>query len=118
MYGGIISGNAAKGKGGAVHIGADSIFNMAGGTITGNTAGTGAVYVIGTLKLSGNARIEGNTGGDIYLDTGSMICDALNYDYVGKEPEDVLYEKFKEGEGNKIRLKIKGMIQVFGNKQQ
>ena len=77
MYGGIISGNAAKGKGGAVHIGADSIFNMAGGTITGNTAGTGAVYVIGTLKLSGNARIEGNTGGDIYLDTGSMTCDAL-----------------------------------------
>lgn len=50
--------------------------------------------------------------------TASMICDALKYDYVGKDPEDVLYEKFKEGHGNEIRLKIKGMIQVFGNKQQ
>lgn len=50
--------------------------------------------------------------------TPSMICDALKYDYVGKDPEEVLYEKFQEGHGNEIRLKIKGMIQVFGNKQQ
>ena len=82
MYGGIITGNTAQGKGGAVYVGAQATFNMEGGTITGNTGGTGTVYVVGTLKLSGPARIEGNSGGEIYIESGSVKVGTIETDAI------------------------------------
>ena len=86
IYGGTISGGKAtatstgSGLGGNIHI-IKGKLNIDGGTITGGsakgtaTAGepagiTGGVYVAynaGTFTLTGNAKIYGNSGSDIWL---------------------------------------------------
>ena len=62
----LISENSAKQKGGALVIGNGSSFEMTGGTISKNWSdasgsgaltGGGAVFLYGTLKMSGNANI-------------------------------------------------------------
>lgn len=62
----LISENSAKLKGGALVIGNGSSFEMTGGTISKNWSdasgsgaltGGGAVFLYGTLKMSGNANI-------------------------------------------------------------
>jgi hypothetical protein len=70
MTGGEISGNTAPDRGGGVYINdSAAIFNMSGGSITGNNNtgsgyGGGGVYMNGgDFTMSGTARIAGNTAG-------------------------------------------------------
>ncbi|MCL2807723.1 MAG: putative Ig domain-containing protein [Coriobacteriia bacterium] len=76
MTGGTISGNytapsSAGGAGGGVYIARSGSLSMSGGTITRNGANGGVpfiifegggIYSLGTLSLSGTARIENNKG--------------------------------------------------------
>lgn len=41
------------------------------------------------------------------------ICDELHYDYTGKDPKDVLYEKFRSGYGQDIINKVKGLKKQY-----
>ena len=84
----IIKDNKAK-QGGGIYIGQNAEFLMTGGTIENNIgqgdshgkAHGGAVYVYGTFKMSGSAKIvpsaapNENTLGknDVYLTTGKVI---------------------------------------------
>ena len=94
MYGGTISGNTSM-SGPAVYGVLGSLFNMSGGTISENTSidnTTGAVHMRGsftmsggsitqntkggvaidsdgTIKVSGNSSVTGNTGSNVYLGT-------------------------------------------------
>lgn len=68
MYGGEISDNTAINGttykvGGAVYLGAGCLFEMTGGTISGNKgSGGGAIYAVGTNTVTlKNATITGNT---------------------------------------------------------
>ena len=80
MSGGEISGNTTenKGSGGGVFVNRGT-FTMSGGTITNNTAdntvgGVGLnTYTNTQLILSGDARITGNTGSNVYLDQSQRI---------------------------------------------
>ena len=80
MCGGEISGNTTenKGSGGGVFVNRGT-FTMSGGTITNNTAdntvgGVGLnTYTNTQLILSGDARITGNTGSNVYLDQSQTI---------------------------------------------
>ena len=90
----IIKDNKAK-QGGGIYIGQNAEFLMTGGTIENNIgqgddhskAHGGAVYVYGTFKMSGFAKITPSTGedehkkgkNDVYLTTGKSIelTDAL-----------------------------------------
>ena len=76
MYGGTISGNTAT-KGGGVYVsGGNSKFNMYGGTITDNTApnGGGGVYVSGgTFTMNGNASVTSNEATDQDNGTGGGV---------------------------------------------
>ena len=80
MCGGEISGNTTenKGSGGGVFVNRGT-FTMSGGTITNNTAdntvgGVGLnTYTNTQLILSGDARITGNTGSNVYLDQSQRI---------------------------------------------
>ena len=80
MYGGEISGNWAKGDGGAVYVKEGCTFNLYGGTITGNKSTTfhgGAVAVVkdGTFNMYGGT-ISGNNasknGGGIFVQQGTL----------------------------------------------
>jgi parallel beta-helix repeat protein len=75
MKGGAISGNTGTG----VAVGADGVFELSGGTISGNKTANagGGVSVAGTGKLvMTGGTISGNTasgnGGGVYLDSGSF----------------------------------------------
>ena len=75
MYGGTISGNTAT-KGGGVYVsGGNSKFNMYGGTITDNTAPNGGgVYVSGgTFTMNGNASVTSNEATDQDNGTGGGV---------------------------------------------
>ena len=68
MYGGSITGNTATGKtsSGGVYSRGGSTFNMSGGSITDNSGVVaGAMYLLGTLNLSGAPTIAGNTANGI-----------------------------------------------------
>ena len=81
MRGGSITANSAKG-GGGVNVAGNSIFVLAGGEISGNTAtatdsgGAGVYLHDGTLTMTGGA-ISGNTatgnGGGVYVDENSTF---------------------------------------------
>lgn len=66
MNGGVISGNIAKGTGGAINLLSGSVMNMAGGTITENrteseTSGAGAVNISnGAALVMTGGTISGN----------------------------------------------------------
>ena len=84
----IIKDNKAK-QGGGIYIGQNAEFLMTGGTIENNIgqgdshgkAHGGAVYVYGTFKMSGSAKITPSTDedehkkgkNDVYLTTGKVI---------------------------------------------
>ena len=71
---GVITGGNNKGNGGGVVV-EESAFNMTGGTIIGNAATVGGVYVSdGTFSLSGKPTVTGNTGGNVYLPDGRTIA--------------------------------------------
>lgn len=81
LEGGEIKGNAATTLGGGVYVLAESTFEMTDGTISGNTAQSGAgVYDNGTLTLAGGA-ISGNNatgattnyGGGVYVNTDAIM---------------------------------------------
>ena len=68
MYGGEITGNTASQGGGGVFIGSGSTFAMSGGEISGNSGGGGrskngggGVCIVGTMTVSGDVKITGNT---------------------------------------------------------
>ncbi len=69
MYGGVIKNNTAEERGGGVYVSGSANFNMCGGTITENTAGTSSnsygggvfVYLGGTMTVSGASVITDNT---------------------------------------------------------
>ena len=72
MYGGNITNNFTFGvtnniadkanNGGGVCVSKDSAFNMYGGEISGNKSNLtgGGVYNLGTMTVSGDAKISGN----------------------------------------------------------
>ena len=78
----VISGNTAK-DGGGVYVMRNALFEMTGGTITGNSAkpteglhGGGGVYSAGSFTMSGG-EITSNTasesGGGVNIDSGAFI---------------------------------------------
>ena len=85
MYGGTISNNMAysgKGIGGGVFVGSLGTFNMSGGTITGNMAKSGGGVFVGgycgknkgddakyggTFNMSGGEITSNTTGGGVYV---------------------------------------------------
>jgi uncharacterized repeat protein (TIGR02543 family) len=102
MNGGMIVGNKAAGNGGGVDMNGDKcIFNMTGGTIQNNVAAYsgGGVSGEGTIKLSGNPIIRGNTQGssttsNVYLFSDKTIS------IVGKlEPDAVIGVTMANGTG-------------------
>ena len=90
MTGGTISDNAAILNGGGITVkGSTGTATLTGGTISGNNgggnAGGGVNVEEGTLKISGNLVVTGNTANgvenNIYLDKGNaMSVGALNAD--------------------------------------
>ncbi|MBO4539708.1 MAG: hypothetical protein J5781_05480, partial [Clostridia bacterium] len=77
MKGGMITGNTSSSSG-AGGVSASGTFTMNGGSITGNTGTYGGVSVWGTMKISGDVNITGNTGGNVVIDNGSLtISDYL-----------------------------------------
>ena len=90
MNGGTISGGklsmagATKGGGNIRINGTGATFVMNGGTITGGETANGrggGVYVgAGTnFRISGNARITGNVGNDLYLESAASITIGANW---------------------------------------
>ena len=99
LYGGTISENAGAGidaaygrvtmaqqssaipveiknnKGGAISLTRDgSTANLGTGLITGNSGGKGAVALsAGSLTLTGDVKITGNTGANLYLASGKTV---------------------------------------------
>ena len=78
MDSGRLTANTVVGAGGAVYIADEGRFTMNGGEISGNTSGTGgAVYVLGTLEVSGRVIIKDNTAdskaANVYLPAGKTI---------------------------------------------
>lgn len=81
LLGGRITGNKADNGGAGVFLNGSNtpVFTVSGGEITGNTCtnangGGGGVRVFGgTFNVSGAAKISGNTGGNVYLNTGKTI---------------------------------------------
>ena len=78
MDSGRLTANTAGGAGGGVYIADGGRFTMKGCEISGNTSGTGgAVYVLGTLEVSGRVIIKDNTtdnkAANVYLPTGKTI---------------------------------------------
>jgi hypothetical protein len=106
MEGGRIAGNTLllRAGGGGVYVGPESVFEMRGGTISGNLVkgNGGGVYVDtdGTFNMSGG-RIAGNAagglGGGVYIEAGGKffktegtICgddDEDNQNTMGAEPK-------------------------------
>lgn len=69
MHGGTISGNTSGRRGGGVCVNRGT-FEMSGGEITQNTStgdGYGGVYVMDAFTVSGDAKVTGNTGKNVYL---------------------------------------------------
>ena len=75
MTGGTITGNNADYYGGGVRVFSNGTFTMTGGTITGNNAGYygNGVYVEGAFNISGDARVSGGNGDNVYLPSGTAI---------------------------------------------
>ena len=93
MNDGEISGNTANTSGGGVYVSTDSsdtfassTFTMNGGEISGNTANTHGGGVTGSVNLSGNAQITGNSksgmANNVYLTSGNVIT--LTAAYTGE----------------------------------
>lgn len=63
--------------GGAVAVYGNSQFEMTGGKITGGSAtqnnGGGVCLTSGTMSISGDAQITGNTGGNLYVSKDAKI---------------------------------------------
>lgn len=91
ISGGKIWGNTSAANGSAIAMTGD-ILNITGGTVEGNRAETGAVYVAGDVKfsMSGSPVIAENNGGNLYLadnvtinlgalDTGARIGVAASH---------------------------------------
>jgi hypothetical protein len=78
MSGGAITGNTAEGNGGGVYVKNGADFVMSDGTITENNASFGGgVYVAGTFTMSGgnitgNAVDGGGNGGGVYVYGGTL----------------------------------------------
>ncbi|NJC26123.1 choice-of-anchor Q domain-containing protein [Neolewinella antarctica] len=79
--------NTSPGNGGGVHVGGSGNFNIGGGTVSGNTAGSeggglwnsGGTMSIGKVTINGNAAngaMSDNGGGGIYNDGGIMFVRA------------------------------------------
>ena len=66
MSGGVISNNFGCRYGGGIYNASGATLTITGGSIVNNTSGAG-VYNDGTLHISGNPTITGNTGGNVYL---------------------------------------------------
>lgn len=47
-----------------------------------------------------------------------QVCDGLKYDYTGKNPKDVLYQKFREGHGRDIINVIEGLKRTLNREVQ
>ena len=62
MYGGRVLGNSAT-TGGGVYVDTDGTFRLCGGKVTGNTVTGygGGVFVRGTMEVSGEVAVSGNT---------------------------------------------------------
>lgn len=90
LYGGAISDNTSAGntglvQGGGVYVGADSVFQMYAGQITGNTVqgkgsailqsfGSGIYVAGGTFRMSGGSITDNaGKGGGVYLGAGSVF---------------------------------------------
>lgn len=85
MTGGTISGNTANQYGGGVCLWGYAKFTMTGGSITGNNANSagGGVYMQtkeGTFTVSGTPNITGNTGSNVYLNTGNRATFTIGED--------------------------------------
>ena len=112
MYSGAIQGNP-----GYESVSNDGVFNMYGGIITGNTSRHGGVYNNGTLNLSGNVNITGNSPANIKLINGAestaKICvgeDGLN---AGARIGISLYYPLADGE--KVTVVQKPSAAYAGN---
>jgi hypothetical protein len=73
-----IRNNTVAGMGGGVYVMGDAArFDMAGGTITGNTAtqgGSGVYFYSGTMSLSGDVRVgAANDDNGIYLSSNALL---------------------------------------------
>lgn len=66
MSGGVISNNFGCRYGGGIYNASGATLTITGGSIVNNTSGAG-VHNDGTLHISGNPTITGNTGGNVYL---------------------------------------------------
>lgn len=66
MSGGVISNNSGCRYGGGIYNASGATLTITGGSIVNNTSGAG-VHNDGTLHISGNPTITGNTGGNVYL---------------------------------------------------
>lgn len=90
MDGGLITGgkvsNTSNSKGGGnLRLGGTGVvFKMNGGTITGGETANGrggGVYISAgnTFQISGNAKISGNVGNDLYLESTASITIGSNW---------------------------------------
>ena len=61
MSGGSITGNTTGEDEGCIYNDTSAVMNISGGRITGNSSGDGGLCNFGTLKISGNPVISGNT---------------------------------------------------------
>ena len=79
MSGGSITGNTAAKSYGGIRVAENGIFNLTGGSVTGNSATNnyGGIWMNGTLKMSGNPIVSGNTANgnsnNVYLPSGKTI---------------------------------------------
>jgi hypothetical protein len=90
MYGGAIMNNHAAYNGGGVRVtGTNAGFYMQGGTIAGNSAGTGGGIFVGAVFSADGGIITGNTGGGVYCDWSGQIP-WNNATITGNTPYDVL----------------------------
>ena len=112
MYGGIITGNEATNKmGGGLSLNMGSIDNevkaiISGGTITNNKAadmGGGVHIANGTLTLSGNTTITGNTCGADSHGGGVSTYQAT----IELASKDVTIENNKNGSGAQANLYLR-----------
>ena len=74
IEGGEISGNTAEYEGAGICNATGATLNISGGTISGNSGRNGdGIYNAGTMTITGNPTITGNSDQNIYLTTGKKI---------------------------------------------
>lgn len=72
MSGGVISNNFSGNRGGGIYNASGATLTITGGRIVDNT-GSAGVYNDGTLNISGDPIITGNTGGNVYLPSNNTF---------------------------------------------